>query len=46
VLRECMSELVMNSPRFSTTNIANDSTYCDCRGRMFKFLKRFRHEVL
>ena len=29
----------MNSLRFSITNIANDSTYCDCRGRMFKFLK-------
>jgi hypothetical protein len=35
-----MSEFVENSSRFPTTNITNDSIYCDCGGRMFTFLKR------
>ena len=46
VLKDCMSELIENSSKFLTTNIAKDNMYCDCKGRMFSFLKRSRRDVL
>ena len=33
MLKECMSELIENSSRFPTTNIAKDSMYCVQRER-------------
>ena len=39
VLMELVSELDENSSIFLTMNNISDSMYCECRGRIFNFLK-------